>query len=764
MKVSNQQLKTNLHSMNQPLLPALRRLLPLFLLLLGLPLAQGQTQPPPGTMSFQGYLTDQNGSPLGATNVGPKNYTVVFRIWDSATGGNELHAEQQTVTVNNGYFSILLGQGSPYNSEPNLGANLANAFTGSRAASRYVEMTVNLGNGSTPTPLAPRLQLVSSPYAYLAANAVNAVNASTLVNTNGNAAAVAVSPGGYVGINTTTPGQQLEVNGNELLDGTLSFSQSLGDRLLLFPDPQGGYGFGIQGNLLQIHTDTTGADIAFGSGASSSFTEKMRIKGNGNVGINTITPGQPLEVNGNAQVDQDIYNQGTLHVDANGQCSMNPINNANAAITYGISFGATGTGEGIFSGRPNGSYNQGGLTFETRFLPRMAILNNGNVGIGTNTPSQLLEVNGNAQMDGNAQVGGTLSANQLNTAGHVVAAGGPMFIEASGDIYFRHDTTAGNTNTGVDTFHISSNGNVGIGTTSPNFPLDIESVGSGSKSYAGAYQFNQNGYNPYNNITIQGSTVGLYVANRIVCGEVDAVSDARVKEIVDRSESARALADVRKLTVTDYRKIDRVQFGGRLERGVIAQEVEKVLPGAVSQNTNFVPNVYALAKTVACTNQTLVITVPKPHELTVGNTVRLLSDAGQTDVQVTSVDSPTTFAVAAPAKVPAWVFVFGKQVGDFRSVNYDYLFTTGLGAIQELAKRADAADARVESLSKRVDELAAGQKNVAELERKAAQVDELSRQVAELKKLVAQLARPNAGNTTARTAVDAPAIVATITR
>jgi len=93
---------------------------------------------------------------------------------------------------------------------------------------------------------------------------------------------------------------------------------------------------------------------------------------------------------------------------------------------------------------------------------------------------------------------------------------------------------------------------------------------------------------------------------------------------------------------------------------------------------------------------------------------------------VTAVPSPLVFAVDPVNPAPKQVFVYGKQVGDYRSVNYDRLFTTGLGAIQELAKRMDAVEAR--------------EARLAELEQKASQAASLEQEVADLKKLVTQLA------------------------
>ena len=71
-----------------------------------------------------------------------------------------------------------------------------------------------------------------------------------------------------VGIGTTTPGFPL------------NFATTTGDKISLYGNSGSHYGFGIQGGLLQIHSDAAAANIAFGYG-SSSFTERKQIINSG---------------------------------------------------------------------------------------------------------------------------------------------------------------------------------------------------------------------------------------------------------------------------------------------------------------------------------------------------------------------------------------------------------------------------------------------------------------------------------------------------
>jgi hypothetical protein len=163
-----------------------------------------------------------------------------------------------------------------------------------------------------------------------------------------------------------------------------------------------------------------------------------------------------------------------------------------------------------------------------------------------------------------------------------------------------------------------------------------------------------------------------------------------------------------------------------------------VIPEAVTKSRQFVPDVYAAASGAKFdpAARTVAVKLAKAHGLKAGDRVRLMTDAGQLDLPVSSVPSEREFVAANCEKAPKQVFVFGKEVNDFRTLNYDRIFTTGISAMQELARRVSALEAHE---AERVA-----------LEKRAARVDELEREVADLKAVVVRLAENQAHEAGAR--------------
>ncbi|MHC4844315.1 MAG: hypothetical protein ACYTEE_10980, partial [Planctomycetota bacterium] len=62
----------------------------------------------PGTINYQGYLTDSGGNPIGSGGAVTRGIT--FTIYDAASGGTSKWTENHTsVSVINGIFSVILG-------------------------------------------------------------------------------------------------------------------------------------------------------------------------------------------------------------------------------------------------------------------------------------------------------------------------------------------------------------------------------------------------------------------------------------------------------------------------------------------------------------------------------------------------------------------------------------------------------------------------------------------------------------------------------
>lgn len=187
--------------------------------------------------------------------------------------------------------------------------------------------------------------------------------------------------------------------------------------------------------------------------------------------------------------------------------------------------------------------------------------------------------------------------------------------------------------------------------------------------------------------------IGMKVDKYILTDGIFAVSDRRIKKDFMLSNAGQDLSKLLRLRVTDYKYKDVIGKGDCWKKGFIAQEVEEIVPEAVSNNTDVIPDIYALAQNVRTESGALHLNMEKPHDLKVGDKVRIMAGDRQEDLPVTAVASATAFSLgnwnqAAPEKV----FVYGREVNDFHSVDYDHLFTLNISATQELARKVETLE------------------------------------------------------------------------
>jgi hypothetical protein len=163
---------------------------------------------------------------------------------------------------------------------------------------------------------------------------------------------------GNVGIGTTTPNTKLDVNGAINTNNNISWANGNAD---------------INGQ---------DANLKFRTWTGSALTEKMRIQGNGNVGIGTTTPGHKLTLPHSSNIAWE-YGTGDAF-------EYTTIGKGDGGVP--LAFKTTWTGSPT-----NKIYAFYGLNPSSVETELLTILNGGNVGIATTTPSEKLEVVGNAK-------------------------------------------------------------------------------------------------------------------------------------------------------------------------------------------------------------------------------------------------------------------------------------------------------------------------------------------------------------------------------
>jgi hypothetical protein len=222
---------------------------------------------------------------------------------------------------------------------------------------------------------------------------------------------------------------------------------------------------------------------------------------------------------------------------------------------------------------------------------------NGNTGIGTASPGVKLDVDGGAASSASFRINSsagdsTLSLRNTSAAGreYWIGSAGTGAGAGSGNLYFFDNTAS------ALRMVIGSSGNLGIGTASPAFKLD---VAGGSGTIA---RF----YSSISNLTthtiIQNGAIGIGIGSSSVSyllqlGSDSAAkpstntwtisSDARLKTNITMANLDTCYDNVKNIPLKRYTWLDEVytaeQVPDRSKLGWIAQDVETYLPKSVEQ-------------------------------------------------------------------------------------------------------------------------------------------------------------------------------------
>lgn len=253
--------------------------------------------------------------------------------------------------------------------------------------------------------------------------------------------------------------------------------------------------------------DTTNKDngyFVFETANAGTTEERLRITADGKVGIGTNNPSTLLEVSKSTNPEVNIYstssNNSTATIRLKGARNSNNNSNVNKIVfennsdLYEMAMISTQMGSGTSSAQ------HGELIFSTSnsgtLAEQMRIDNNGNVGIGTNNPSEKLEVAGHVKIDDGPVLENYGSGESLKittpTGYCTIGSNNTSFAHFYTDrarfffnkklivdqgIFSAYDedlhlaTDAGGATPRLNILH--SNGNVGINNTAPSAKLQV---------------------------------------------------------------------------------------------------------------------------------------------------------------------------------------------------------------------------------------------------------------------------------------------------
>jgi hypothetical protein len=286
-----------------------------------------------------------------------------------------------------------------------------NSTVGGAAVSSFLTPNMPVNSGNTCVYVGRSLSVGNSTsitYNYAGSN--NTANSISL-NHYGLAGGVYFLNNGNVGINTNNPAYTLDVNGSLRSTGDIFVGNGIGaEALNLWDIPGAAWQLATGDHKLNIRNGTVG----------STMVDRVTIASTGNVGIGTITPIGKISVDySGISANQNVL---SLHTSNTGTNDYNLIEAGHGAST----------------------------TF--------VLKGNGNVGIGTTSPSQRLHVNGNGFFNNSIGVNG----------GHswfwITASSTPNYVSIGG---------SGATPPTSGPININNSGNIGIGTTSPTSRLHL---------------------------------------------------------------------------------------------------------------------------------------------------------------------------------------------------------------------------------------------------------------------------------------------------
>ena len=236
-----------------------------------------------------------------------------------------------------------------------------------------------------------------------------------------------------------------------------------------------------------------------------------------------------------------------------------------------------------------------------------------------------------------------------------------------------------------------------------DYPLRVNSFQNKTDSVN--YYYDNSGIDISGNIDFK--KVSIFAENYVLAEGFAVSSDERIKDNIRDIDIKNFIDKVEQLNIQNYEFIDKDKYGYHTSYGLIAQQVEKIFPEAIVTKTEYIPCIFN--KFMKIRNGNIMTIRTNIIDVVPGENIVFFSPSGNyvigKIIEYNGILTKVQFETEELAKefdLLPYIFIYGKQVDNFKMIKKGYLTNLSIGTCKYLIEENKELNNRLQKIEDQI--------------------------------------------------------------